>query len=200
MPTANVLLIGDSVTNDYSGHVQSALTAAGYNTDAVHFTLEQVRTASALLAALPARLAEAALWDVICVNAGLWDVARKELTGSDSLPDMRTRPEDYAAAMYNLLCGCVAAPGSPAVILNLTTPVPHGAWRHRNDDIENLNNIARSVAETLPDIWVNDLYSLTKPNMPRWQRAEDDIHFNSDGERAQGEHVARWVLRALAEA
>lgn len=59
------------------------------------------------------------------------------------------------------------------------------------------NHVAAKVLKENPDIIVNDLYSFTKPNQPKWWTKPGNVHFNAKGQKAQAEHTSEVILKAL---
>ena len=48
-----------------------------------------------------------------------------------------------------------------------------------------------------PEITINDLFKLTKPNLAQWWIKPGDVHFNPVGRTAQGDQVARVIINEL---
>jgi hypothetical protein len=55
----------------------------------------------------------------------------------------------------------------------------------------------RAILKNHPDILVNDLFGFTQPKQPEWWAKPGDVHYNPVGQQAQGDEVARVILKAL---
>ena len=83
------------------------------------------------------------------------------------------------------------------LIFATTTPVTEGANGRFAGDAEKYNAAAMKVLVNHPEITINDLFKLTKPNLTKWWTKPGDVHFNPAGRTAQGEEVARLIISEL---
>lgn len=88
------------------------------------------------------------------------------------------------------------APGAK-IIFATTTPVPEGEAGRVAGDALKYNNVALRIMKEFPEIIVNDLYSFTKPNQPKWWMKPGNVHYAPEGCKAQGNEVSRIILDVL---
>ena len=83
------------------------------------------------------------------------------------------------------------------LIFTTTTPVPEGEPGRHAGDAARYNKVALRLINKHPEILVNDLYNFTKPNHEAWWTNPGNVHYNDEGKNAQGDEVARIILKAL---
>jgi hypothetical protein len=102
--------------------------------------------------------------------------------------------EQYQANLLNIIGYLKALAPQAKLIFATTTPVPADARGRVKGDAKIYNQAAFKVLADFPEIQVNDLYQLTKPNQTSWWIKPGDVHYNSLGTKAQGEQVSRVIL------
>jgi hypothetical protein len=139
-------------------------------------------------------------WDVIHLNVGLHDlkhmVGRKlQVEGGKQV----NPPEQYEKNLRAILDFLKETEPDAKIIFASTTPVPpEGAPGFRPGDSAAYNEILKRVLRDYPDVTLNDLYALTKPN-PDWYSKPSDVHYGREGRNKQGEQVARAIFEALSD-
>ena len=83
------------------------------------------------------------------------------------------------------------------IIFATTTPVPEESGGRIAGDAVKYNKAAIEVLKSYPEIGINDLYGLTKPNQSKWWRIPGNVHYNNLGTTAQGDKVASTILKTL---
>jgi hypothetical protein len=137
-------------------------------------------------------------WDVIHLNVGLHDL--KHMAGRKLQVEGGKQvnpPEQYEKNLRAIFDFLEETEPDAKIIFGSTTPVPpEGAAGFRPGDATAYNEILKRVLRDYPDVTLNDLYALTKPN-PDWYSKPSDVHYGREGRNKQGEQVARAILEAL---
>jgi alpha-L-fucosidase len=199
----NILLYGDSISIGYTPEVRRQLAGEanvyrihknGAYSSSVIPKLEDMRTA----------MRDPLLdepwtfdWDIIHLNVGLHDLTYRDADyGRDKVDGKVWIPlDEYKANLEAIIAYLREFAPEAQLVYALTTPVPEGEPGRKAGDAARYNAAALEVLSEHPDIIVNDLWSLTKPNQTEWWTKPGNVHFNEIGQAAQGRHVAE-VLRA----
>jgi len=137
-------------------------------------------------------------WDIIHFNVGLHDL--KYVVGNN-LDKVNGKQVNSTKTYRENLVEIIAylqklAPGAKLIFCT-TTPVPDGEPGRHAGDAAKYNKAASQVLKKHPEILINDLYSFTKPNHEQWWTKPGNVHYNDAGKNAQGDEVARVILKAL---
>lgn len=137
-------------------------------------------------------------WDVVQFNVGLHDLKYMDGKKLDKKAGKQVSSlRDYEKNLQSIIPYLrELAPGAK-LIFATTTPVPEGGNGRVAGDAIRYNQVAAKVLKENPDIIVNDLYSFTKPNQPKWWTKPGNVHFNAKGQKAQAEHTSEVILKAL---
>ncbi|MHC4249624.1 MAG: SGNH/GDSL hydrolase family protein [Planctomycetota bacterium] len=137
-------------------------------------------------------------WDVIHFNVGLHDLKYVVKGKLDRKNGKQVRSkEDYAKNIGSIVSYLKRlAPGAKLVFAT-TTPVPEGEPGRVAGDARRYNETALEVLRDHPRIAVNDLYAFTRPNQSKWWVRPGNVHYGPEGRKAQGDEVARAILKAL---
>lgn len=137
-------------------------------------------------------------WDVIHFNVGLHDlkyVKGRKLDKENG--KLVSTTEQYQKNLINIINYLKKSSPKAQLIFATTTPVPEGALGRFAGDSIKYNEAALEVLKSYPDIRINDLYTLTKPNQEKWWIKPGDVHYNKQGSTAQGTEVAKIITKAL---
>ena len=137
-------------------------------------------------------------WDLIHFNVGLHDLkylAGKKLDKENG--KQVTSVETYQQNLEKIVGYLGQSSPSAKLIFATTTPVTEGANERFAGDAEKYNAAAMKVLVNHPEITINDLFKLTKPNLAQWWIKPGDVHFNPVGRTAQGDQVARVIINEL---
>ncbi|MFO0815668.1 MAG: SGNH/GDSL hydrolase family protein [Gemmatales bacterium] len=182
-----VLLIGDSISMDYTLYVRKLL--AGQAT--VHRIPENGGPTSNGIAKLDQWLTMNgnSKWDVIHFNWGLHDL---KITKQGH----QVSPEQYESNL-RMLVRKLKSTGAKLIWAS-TTPVPPGVTNppRKSEDVLVYNDIAVKIMKA-EGIAINDLYSATLPNLKSWQKTMN-VHFHPVGSQGQAEVVASAIRNALS--
>jgi acyl-CoA thioesterase-1 len=199
---ARVLILGDSISIGYTGHVRKLLGeeavvvrptqdagAKAENCAGTNYGKDHVERWLAL---------DGGPFDVVHFNFGLHDLKRvNPETGSNSKDpaDPNQAPLDTYGVQLRSISRRLLDSGA-TVIFATTTPVPDGALRpHRDpEDVERYNAVAVQVMAEL-GIQVNDLYAFILPSLGELQRPVN-VHFTRAGSAALGGEVAATIRAA----
>jgi hypothetical protein len=195
----NVLLCGDSITQQYAPYVVSNLTGIAntyqlpprHDWDSKNF-IPAIKQLKQLLN-------PEIKWDIIHFNFGLHDMKRYNHQGKKDRENGAPQVESdaYARNLQNALDWLSEHYPQAKLIFATTTPVPEGEPRRRSVDSMRYNRIARQILSQNPEVAINDLYGYTLPNHAKWQIAPGNVHFNEAGKRTQGKLVAEIIRKAL---
>lgn len=192
----NILLLGDSIRQNYQEYVREKLQGAAH----VYYPNDNGRFCSFTLRYLHEWIYFFARqgvkeFDIVHFNCGLWDILR---LASEKRPF--TGEEEYArlleriAGRIHYLC-----PGA-RIVFALTTEVIEPGFEpgvdvgeRRNEDIRRYNAIAREVMEKL-QIEIDDLWSVSR-ELPV-QAHSDLVHFETDmGVQGLGKQVVSCLRK-----
>ena len=139
-------------------------------------------------------------WDVIQFNVGLHDLKYLKGKKMDKHNGKQvTSPEQYGKNLEAILAFLSKDHPKARLIFATTTPVPEGESGRVAGDAEKFNQIALKVLKDHPEVAINDLYSLTKPNQPKWWTKPGNVHFNAKGQKAQADQTAAAIIAELAK-
>jgi hypothetical protein len=198
----NVLLYGDSISMGYTPRVREILKGKanvyriycnGGDTEKVIPTMQEMHDAMAEHWSFK--------WDVIHFNAGLHDLKYLNKNGNyDTENGTQVRsPETYAENLKLIFAYFRKIVPEAKIIFATTTPVPDKSSGRKAGDAVKFNEAALDVLKEYPRILINDLYAFTKPHYAKWQASPGNVHYNNTGMNAQGDEVARVILKALSK-
>ena len=134
-------------------------------------------------------------WDVIHFNVGLHDLKYVTKGKLDKVNGKLTASiEDYKVNLRNIITYFKKLSPKATLIFATTTPVPEGEQGRIAGDAVKYNMAALEVLKNFPEIQINNLYDLTKPNHSAWWAKEGDVHYNRDGTKAQAKQVSNIIL------
>jgi lysophospholipase L1-like esterase len=182
-----VLLIGDSISIDYTTYVRQALNGKVN----LHRTRENAGSTTNGLANLKSWLGKDK-WDLIYFNFGLHDLRSVGEKGHVA------SLEEYEKNLEQIVEGLKKT--GAKLIWASTTPVPNGKVTppRRSEDVPLYNAAAKKVMDK-NGVQVHDLYSLALPNLEKWQ-LKNNVHFKVEGYEAIGSEVAKRIDAALKSA
>lgn len=190
-----VLLIGDSISEGYTGPVKRLLEGladvcrAPVNCGPTWFGIEHIR-----------EWLGDTRWDVTHFNWGIWDM--HQMCGDEIVAGgrIRTTPEQYESNLRQLVS--ILKSTGAALIWASTTPVhpvrdpAFGVNAVDGENVPKYNAVAaRVMAEN--EIPIDDLYSLALPNADELRKG-DSIHFTDEGYEVLARQVADSIRRELA--
>ncbi|WP_411827865.1 SGNH/GDSL hydrolase family protein [Luteolibacter sp. AS25] len=203
----NVLIYGDSISIGYTQYVRKKL-----GTEANLYRLHKNGSYSDVFIPAMKEMHDAMTdgkldkpwkfqWDVIQFNVGMHDLTMIKPDGKDSEPASRTSIEQYKKNLRDILAYLEELAPDAKLIFATTTPVPEGAFKPRRiaGDAEKYNQAALEVLADHPEVIINDLFTLTKPNQSKWWSEPGNVHYKKVGSNAQGEHVAKIILDTLGK-
>ena len=200
----NVLLYGDSISMAYTPYVRASLKGKA-NVYRLHCnggdSASFIPKMTQMHEAMRDKKQEghwAFDWDVIHFNVGLHDLKYMANGKLDSKNGKQVHStEEYEKNLKLIIPYLKKLAPKAKLIFCTTTPVPKGGTGRVAGDALKYNKVALKVMAEHPEIIVNDLYTFTKPNQPKWWTRPGNVHFKPNGCKAQGEEVARVVLQAL---
>ncbi|MDO7085546.1 SGNH/GDSL hydrolase family protein [Pseudocolwellia sp. AS88] len=134
-------------------------------------------------------------WDVIHFNVGLHDlkyVANGKLDKVNG--KLVSTITEYKNNLRNIVIYLKKLAPKAQLIFATTTPVPEGELGRFAGDEEKYNTAALDVLKDFPEVEINDLYQLTKPNHNKWWLKPGDVHYNPQGTKAHANKVAKVIL------
>ena len=199
----NVLLIGDSVSLDYTSHVRSLLRGKANILRPVDSKTGQPINCGSTQEGLRGIEEWLALtrWDVIHFNWGLWDLCyrnpesklygnRDKIKGRISVPLAQYREH------LETLVRRLEKTGARLIWAN-TTVIPAGeAGRFVGDEIQ--YNQAAAEIMFKHGIAIDDLYALTRGFPSELFVAPGDVHYSKKGSSILAAQVARAIQAALS--
>jgi hypothetical protein len=199
----NVLIYGDSISIAFTPRVRENL-AGQANVHRLHHNGSDSSTFITQMERLHSTMRNPALadpwsfdWDIIQFNVGLHDLKYMANGKLDTANGTQVSSvEQYATNLRQIIAYLKETAPQAKLVFATTTPVPENSNGRVAGDAAIYNRAARMVLRDHPEIVVNDLYRLTKPNQREWWVRPGDVHFNPTGIQAQGDEVAR-VIRAL---
>lgn len=179
-----VLLIGDSISIDYTLLVRKALAGKAN----VHRIPENGGPTITGTAKIDKWLGKEK-WDVIHFNWGLHDL---KIMGEDK---HQVEVDAYEKNLRELV-GKMKATGAKLIWAS-TTPVPEGNTTppRKSGDVIVYNSAAKKVMDD-EKISIDDLYALVLPHLAEYQRP-GNVHFLAKGSEALAEQVSSVILAAL---
>lgn len=201
----NVLIYGDSISIAYTPVVREVLQGKA-NVYRLHCNGGSSDTVLPKLAALREAMRSETLenpwdfaWDVVFLNVGLHDLKHVDAQGQLSSDGERVNPiEVYSDNLRKVIPALREWAPQATIVFATTTPVPENSRGRIAGDAARYNDAARAVLEDHPDVVICDLYELTRPHHEAWWSAPGNVHFNEQGVRAQGRHVAEVIEKVLA--
>jgi len=191
-----VLLIGDSISMDYTLDVRKLLAGKAN----VHRIPTNGGPTSNALAHLDDWLGKGK-WDVIHFNWGLHDLKYMG-PNSDNLADpnaptsrQQIPPDQYEKNLRELV-GRLKKTGAK-LIWAATTPVPPGSQGRVHGDAARYNAIALKIM-TDNGVAIDDLHALALPRLAQLQLPKN-VHFKPNGSRVLAHQVANNILKALGK-
>ena len=184
----NVLIIGDSISMNYTPVVQKILV----DTANVERVPGNCRS-SAHGAERVEQWVAGEKWDVIHFNFGLWDWYGWQ-------QDTRATPESYRRNLEQIV-GHLKATGARLVFATTTPPCPAAEHSSRVLVTPGRATEFRAVALKLMKangIRINDLHQTMLPVLATHQKAANDVHFKRSGRDMLATKVAAAIRDALA--
>jgi hypothetical protein len=170
-----VLLIGDSISRDYTLATRKALQG----TANLHRAPENCGPTANGIKKLPVWLGEGH-WDIIHFNFGIHD--------------RKTPLKDYEQRLETITAK-IKATGA-RVIWASTTPVAEGGMKDAtNADLTARNGIAVRVMKK-HGVEIDDLYAAMLPNLAKYQNPKD-VHFGEPGYQFLGQQVAANIQKQI---
>lgn len=202
----NVLIYGDSISIGYTQPVREQLAGKANVFRLFRNGMESGRFIP-LMQQMHNRMRNPQLvdpwsfdWDVIHFNVGLHDVKYSRNGQLDKKSGKQvTSVDDYAKNLEAIIAYLKQFAPDAKLIFATTTPVPKGANGRFAGDAVKYNKVALSVLKLHPEIAINDLYSLCKPNQEKWWSKPADVHYNGKARHKQGAVVAKVIETALAD-
>ena len=137
-------------------------------------------------------------WDVIQFNVGLHDLKYVVENKLDKVNGKQVNStQTYRKNLEAIIAYLKKLAPNAQLIFATTTPVPDGEAGRHAGDAARYNKVALRVLKKNPEIIVNDLFKFTKPNHEVWWTKPGNVHYNDEGKNAQGDEVARVILKAL---
>ena len=182
-----VLLIGDSISIGYTPRVRKLLDGKAN----VHRPNTNCRW-SAFGAEHVGDWTGNGPWDVIHFNFGLWDWY------GWSQPQKAT-PESYAKSLERIVTQLKAT--GATLVFGVTTPPCVGPERKVKIVVTEarakaFNDAALAVMKK-HDVHINDLYAAIGADRAKYQRGENDVHYNEAGRDVLAAQVASTILNVL---
>ena len=193
----NVLIYGDSISIGYTPTVRSELVGKA-NVYRLHKNGGDSARVIAAMGEMQKVMGEhwSFTWDVIHFNVGLHDL---KYTNYDTVNGVQVRtPAEYQKNLREIIRYFKSVAPNAKLIFATTTAVPEKSRGRRAGDAVLFNKAALEVLKDYPEIAVNDLYGLSKPNQEEWWASPGNVHFNKNGTTAQGRQVAEEILSALS--
>lgn len=182
-----ILLIGDSISDEYAPYVQEALPCVKHSPGNSHDTETIIANMSKWM--------HEKHYHIIHVNAGLWDIShRSDLsTRRDKLYDPALAPITTTKAEYAANVGRIMSflQGRADIVLwATTTDVPDNSIGRERADVPPYNAIAIQVAAGSYGAPIDDLYTLMLPHegLHHLQNI-NKVHYNDKGARIMAAHV-----------
>lgn len=200
----NVLLYGDSISIMYTKRVRTLLEGKA-NVYRLHTNGNHSGKFIELMTEMENAMRSPDLdapwafqWDVIHFNVGLHDLKYLLNGKKDAVKGTQvTSIADYQKNLHSIMRYLREMAPDARLVFATTTPVPQNSKGRKHGDDVRYNDAAREVLKGYPEVLVNDLYSLAKPNQQEWWYAPRDVHYNPTGCNALGDQVAQSVLDAL---
>jgi hypothetical protein len=134
-------------------------------------------------------------WDVIHFNVGLHDLKYVKAGKLDKVNGQLTASiDEYKTNLRNIVVYLKKLAPQATLIFATTTPVPEDEKGRFAGDAIKYNTAAFEVLKNFPEVQINDLYQLTKPNHDQWWAKPGDVHYNPQGTKAQARQVSNVIL------
>ena len=182
-----VLLIGDSISINYTPRVRRLLDGKAN----VHRPNTNCRW-SAFGNEKIEEWVGPTKWDVIHFNFGLWDWYGWS-------QQVKATPESYARNLDNIVTKLKKS--NATLIFGMTTPPCIGSENSSKivvseDRAKQFNDAARAVMKS-HGVPVNNLYAVIGKDREKYQRGENDVHYNEAGRDLLAARVAETVGEVL---
>lgn len=190
----NVLIIGDSISMQYTPGVQKRLMSVAN----VYRAPNNCRSTRQSVDEIEIYLG-CKDWDVIHFNWGIHDITHLNEDGKVAPPpagSLQVPPDEYRANFEKLIAR-LQETGS-RLIWATTTPIgqqTESRGYRRDADVQAYNDIAAELIVAEPVV-INDLYALVKPRAE--ELLKDGVHFKSAGARVLAEAVSDSIRRVLS--
>ncbi len=200
----NVLIYGDSISIGYTPRVRKQL-AGKANVYRIYTNGSDSGAVIPRLQLMHDKMRDPKLtghwtfeWDVILFNVGLHDLKYMNGRKLDKVQGQQVRSvADYAENIRKIVAYLKdLAPGAKLIFIT-TTPVPEGESGRVASDELRYNAAALQALKDFPEVGVLDLHAFTLPRQPEWWTKPGNVHFNDEGQKAQGDAVAQAIARAL---
>lgn len=183
-----VLIVGDSISIGYTPRVRKLLDGKAN----VHRPNTNCRW-SAFGAEHIDEWVGDSQWDVVHFNFGLWDWY------GWSQP-VKATPESYAKSLDTIVTK-LKAKTDAALIFGVTTPPCIGPEKKvkfvvSEDRAKEFNDAAIAVMNK-HGVTINNLYEVIGDNRAKYQKGEDDVHYNDAGRDRLAEAVSKQILAAV---
>lgn len=183
-----VLIIGDSISIGYTPGVRKLLDGKAN----VHRVKTNCRW-SAYGAEHIAQWVGDGKWDVIHFNFGLWDWYGWS-------QGKKATPESFAKSLESIVKQLKKTDAT--LIFGTTTPPCVGPEKKVKIVVterraQQFAKAAMSVM-TRHGVEINDLYAVIGSNRAKYQRGQDDVHYNDDGRKLLAEQVAKTIEKTIA--
>lgn len=196
----NVLIIGDSISIDYTPYVRKILKGKANVFRPMHSTDKPENCQGTMYGVQHIdRWINGKKWDVIHFNFGLHDIKHVDpVTGKNSKnPEhpQQSNPGEYQANLKEIV-GKLKSTGAK-LIFATTTPYPDevdGPLRKPGMH-EKYNEVARKIMHQ-NNIAVNNLHTFVLPRMEKLQRP-NNVHFTQKGSKALAKVVAEKISEML---
>jgi len=193
----NVLIYGDSISMLYTPQVRKKLKNKA-NVYRIHLNGGDTARVIPAMETMHEKMAEywPFKWDVIHFNVGLHDLKYLDENGKyDTTNGEQLHPsEEYTMTLKQIIEYFKKIAPDSKIIFATTTPVPENSRGRIAGDAVKYNKAAIEVLKSYPEIGINDLYGLTKPNLSKWSHG---VHYMKLGRTAQGDMVANTILNTL---
>jgi hypothetical protein len=196
----NVLIYGDSISMGYTLQVRKKLKNRA-NVYRLHCNGGDISKVIPAMTKMHKKMAEhwSFKWDVIHFNTGLHDL--KYLDKNKKYDTKKGKQvhstEDYKKGLKGIIEYFKEIAPDAKIIFATTTPVPEKSRGRIAGDAVKYNKAAIEVLKGYPEIGINDLYGLTKPNQSKWWKGPGNVHYTKLGTTAQGDMVASTILNTL---
>lgn len=196
----NVLIYGDSISIGYTPAVHKTLEGKA-NVYRLHKnggdTHRVIPAMKELLSGMEKHWTFQ--WDVIHFNSGLHDLKYVTENGKYNTETGKqvNPPKEYQDNLIQIIQYFKATAPKAKLIFATTTPVPENSRGRKAGDAAQYNAAMRETLKGHPEINVNDLFALTKPQFDNWCIKPGNVHFNEEGKQAQGNQVAQEIMKAL---
>ncbi len=188
----NVLIIGDSISLGYTGHLREILKGKA---NVIHAPGNNQGTTLGCQN-LTTWLGDTK-WDVIHFNWGLHDLKHVAVAGghqnsNDPNDPQQANLKQYTANM-KVLVKQLKGTGAKLTFAT-TTPYPAGVKPLRKPEYAQQYNAAAKTIMKENDIPVNDLHGLVLPKLKELQRPVN-VHFLPEGSKLMAQQVAEHILK-----